>query len=195
MDASDRRRRAAEEAAEWWVRLQEHVSSAEREQYVDWLRESPVHVAEMLRIVQVHGALAQFERWTKLPAEASNEPEAKVVSLTPEDNSLTPPADHPKHTTYRSLLVWAVAASLVIIVGLSALFVLSARGQIIETQRGERREVALADGSVVQVDPETRHPNAIAVGDGPDRRHRRWLGAPGRHRRGGKRDGSCPTAR
>jgi transmembrane sensor len=156
MDASDRRRRAAEEAAEWWVRLEEHVSSAEREQYVDWLRESPVHVAEMLRIVQVHGALAQFERWTNLPAEGSNEPEAKVVSLTPEGTSLTPPANHPKHTTYRSLLVWAVAASLVIIVGLSALFVLSARGQIIETQRGERREVALADGSVVQVDPETR---------------------------------------
>jgi transmembrane sensor len=30
------------------------------------------------------------------------------------------------------------------------------RGQVIETERGERREVVLSDGSVLQVDPETR---------------------------------------
>ena len=156
MDASDRRRRAAEEAAEWWVRLQSDVSRAEREQYVDWLRESSLHVAEMLRIVQVHGALAQFERWGGIPTGETREPESKIVSLSPEDRSVPRPGNPHKHTVRRSLLVLAIAASLLIVVGFSAVFLLSPRGQIIETQRGERREVALADGSVVQVDPETR---------------------------------------
>src|SRR5690606_23063359 len=32
----------------------------------------------------------------------------------------------------------------------------SFNGQLIATERGERREVVLADGSVVQVDPQTR---------------------------------------
>ena len=63
MHASDRRRRAAEDATEWWILLQGDVSRAQREQYVDWLRESPVHVAEMLRVAKVHDALAYFERW------------------------------------------------------------------------------------------------------------------------------------
>ncbi|MDB6156511.1 MAG: hypothetical protein JWO04_217, partial [Gammaproteobacteria bacterium] len=63
MDASDRRKRVAAEAAEWWVVLEGEVSRTQREQYVDWLRESAMHVAEMLRIAQVHGALEQFEQW------------------------------------------------------------------------------------------------------------------------------------
>jgi transmembrane sensor len=54
------------------------------------------------------------------------------------------------------MLMWATAASLLAIAGLGALRFLSAGGQIIQTERGERREMALSDGSVVQVDPETR---------------------------------------
>src|SRR5882724_2750396 len=81
MDASERRRRVAEEAAEWWVLLQGEVSRAEREAYVDWLRESAVHVAEMLRVAQVHGALAQFKRWADLPTGGSGEAPGNVVAL------------------------------------------------------------------------------------------------------------------
>jgi transmembrane sensor len=166
MDASERRKRAAQEAAEWWVRLQGEVPRAEREQYVDWLRESALHVAEMLRVAQVHGALAQFERWSKLPPEGggtdtTSTDSGTVVSLPSGDaspssaatNSLPKP---PNQTPRRSMLVWATAASILIAAGIGAYLLLATRGQVIETQRGERREVALADGSAVQVDPETR---------------------------------------
>src|SRR5690349_12905429 len=65
MDGPERRAMAAETAAEWWVRLKDpRIPMSEREQFVDWLRESPVHVAEMLRVAQVHDALANFRRWT-----------------------------------------------------------------------------------------------------------------------------------
>ena len=74
MDASDRRRRASEEAAVWWVRLQsEEPSRAEREQFVDWLRESAVHVAEMLRVAKVHDALEQFEGWSKIATDRADD--------------------------------------------------------------------------------------------------------------------------
>lgn len=67
MDASERRRRVSAEPAEWWARPQAHgMPSAEREQFVDWLRESAIHVAEMLRIAQVHNALEQFQHWERI---------------------------------------------------------------------------------------------------------------------------------
>src|SRR6185312_15337674 len=67
MDASERRRRAGEEAAEWWVLLDSENGTLEtRTAFVDWLRESALHVEEMLRVAQVHGALEQFQRWADL---------------------------------------------------------------------------------------------------------------------------------
>ena len=45
------RRLVAAEAAEWLDRLSsDDLSVSDRAEFVDWLRESPVHVAETLRI-------------------------------------------------------------------------------------------------------------------------------------------------
>jgi transmembrane sensor len=153
MDASDRRRRVAEEAAEWWVLLQGEVSRKERENYVDWLRESSVHVAEMLRVAQVHGALEKFERWSQVSTDGSGDAPSTVVPLTTPTHTTGSPL--PKYTPRQWRLAASVAAVLLVIAGLTGLL-LALRGQVIETQRGERRQVALADGSVVQVDPQTR---------------------------------------
>jgi transmembrane sensor len=172
VDASERRKRASLEAAEWWVRLQEpDVSRAEREEFIDWLRESALHVAEMLRIAQVHGALEHFQQWTRLSTEGSDEPEnvialpQSVLKGEPDGEPLPPssPAEErgaPGETTHKRYprrgRFYALAASIVGLTLLGAWIFLGARTQTIETDRGERREVALADGSVLQVDPETR---------------------------------------
>lgn len=170
MDAGERRGRAAEEAAEWWVRLQEsgEVSRAEHEAYVDWLRESALHVAEMLRIARLHGSLAQFDRWAHIPTHGSGEAPANVLPLpgTRRPDAAMDRARHrgrndvqtspPVPAKRRSKAYGAIAASLaaaLLVVGLARYL---ARGQVIQTERGERRELALEDGSVVQIDPETR---------------------------------------
>jgi transmembrane sensor len=153
MDASDRRGRAAEEAAEWWVLLQGEVTRREREEYVDWLRESSVHVAEMLRVAQLHGALEKFQRWSEIPT-AGGGTESTVVPLVPPTHTTSSPPL--KHTPRDWRLAASVAAALLVVAGLTAWLLIDLRSQVIETQRGERRQVALADGSVVQVDPETR---------------------------------------
>ena len=54
-EPEERRMGVVEEAAEWWVAMQGNPSLAEREAYLDWLRESRDHVAEMLRLWQLHG--------------------------------------------------------------------------------------------------------------------------------------------
>jgi transmembrane sensor len=152
MDASDRRRRAAREAAEWWVVLQDDVSRSQREQFVDWLRESAVHVSEMLRVAQVHGALAQFERWAKIPTDGSSDASGTVVPIGTAEAETAHELSSPRRPSHWRL-VWGVAASLVLLAGL---FLFLSSDQVIQTERGDRREVALADGSVLQVDPETR---------------------------------------
>jgi len=160
MDASERRRRAGEEAAEWWVLFDsEDVSLETRTAFVDWLRESALHVEELLRVAQVHGALEQFQRWatlstdetgkSHLPADAAG----KVMSfpLPPRPPSQDAPrASRPRRTWLG--VGFATAAAALLALWLSGL---SPRNYTVVTGQGERRELTLSDGSVVQIDPET----------------------------------------
>jgi ferric-dicitrate binding protein FerR (iron transport regulator) len=69
MGASDRRRRAATEAARWWVVLQDaSCTTADRDQFVTWMRESAVHVGEMLRMARTQHGLQQFQGWSSIPS-------------------------------------------------------------------------------------------------------------------------------
>src|SRR5262245_29289533 len=80
MDESDRRCRASEEAAAWWVRFRAgELARSEREEFVDWLRESALHVAEMLRIAKVNDSLEQFQGWIQINTEG--EDDDNVVEL------------------------------------------------------------------------------------------------------------------
>lgn len=78
VEASERRERAAQEAADWMLRLCEDMSRSERLEYVVWLRESPLHVAEMLRVAGAHRRLTEFEGWEKIPPADSDALMAEV---------------------------------------------------------------------------------------------------------------------
>ena len=151
MEPTERRRRASEEAADWWLQLQSaDMPREQREAFVDWLRESPMHIAEMLRVASVHGALDQFERWARIATSGSSDDEDTVVTLPPRSETRASAPARP------SALRWSIAALVACITIAVALLLPGLRGQVMETERGERREVVLADGSVVQIDPETR---------------------------------------
>jgi transmembrane sensor len=132
-------------AAEWWVRLQtEDLPLTEREMFVDWLRESPVHVSEMLRVAQVHNALEQFKHWTNVSTASFDE---TIVSLT-----------HPHVPTRRPALWMAARRILPVAAAVAVCIIMTIRwfsgsDTSIRTHLGERREVALADGSVLEIDP------------------------------------------
>ncbi len=174
MDRIERRRRIGEEAAEWWLRLQdEGLPRAEREAFVEWLRESHLHIAEMLRMAQVHGALQQFSGWEGIATGDAELPGMSDVVPLPAGDRLARRAEAgqptPRDRRPRWSLPWR-AGTAVAFAGLAAFAVLSWsawRGQVIETEQGERRTVALEDGSVLQVDPQTRL--RVRYGDGERR--------------------------
>lgn len=159
MDANDRRARAGKEAAEWWTEMQAAEMPLERRvAFVEWLRESAVHVSEMLQVLEVHDGLAHFKAWTRISTDGSEQDNTldRVIEFAPIVSPPPPaPARQEKKRWLKPAPLFAgIAASAVLAVGLSLW--LSWSGQMIETERGERREVALSDGSVLQVDPETR---------------------------------------
>lgn len=168
MNANSRRARAAAEAAEWWVRIEaSELSREEREQLVDWLRESAVHVAEMLRMAEVHGALERFHDWVRISTDdegaatdtnviafesAQAAPGAAPVASAAEPTSRTSP--QPVDPGARRWIAGIALAATVAVLGVFLALLFSA--QVIQTGRAERRSVTLADGSVLQIDPESR---------------------------------------
>jgi ferric-dicitrate binding protein FerR (iron transport regulator) len=53
-----KRQAAALEAADWFVRFDDRcMSRHDRARYVGWLKQSPVHVAETLRLMRIHQLL------------------------------------------------------------------------------------------------------------------------------------------
>lgn len=153
MDQSERRERAAQEAAEWVLRLQnQSMTRAQRGQYVQWLRESPLHVAEMLRVTHVHGALTQFPHWHQIePVDVSYPPTSTFEPLRAIKACR---ANIVERRRPARLWLGGVAAALVG-VGLTLTYLLYWAPQTIRTGTSERREVTLADGSVVRVSPKT----------------------------------------
>jgi transmembrane sensor len=160
MDGNERRDRAGADATEWWLRMEgSRMSREDREAFVDWLRESPVHVSEMLRMGQLHARLDEFDGWELISLETAEKEDDSVLPFTGGNNESPTPSPNqwmpPKRTYGSRRYGWlAAAAAVVAVVGvwISNL----AAPQVIQTVRGERRDVMLADGSMLRVDPESR---------------------------------------
>lgn len=154
MDAGERRRHATGEAAEWLVRLRDgDLTRDERVQYVAWLRESPLHVTEMLQVGGVDQRLAEFPGWRLVkPADASELAHSSVVEVPAfrQGSSTGLLASSPSR--------WGWAGAIAACTGalLFALFYLvTYLSQTMGTGAGERRDVRLSDGTVVQLSPQT----------------------------------------
>jgi transmembrane sensor len=143
----DGRRVAAEEAAEWSARLESGpLTSAESEALSDWLRASPVHVAELLRADRLALALRHFESWRQ-PAEVRD----NVIPLHPVPlDPLRKPAPR------RRIPLIAVAASMLLLaIGISLWMTWRPSTMRLHTGTAERLEVRLDDGSTVRLEPGT----------------------------------------
>jgi transmembrane sensor len=150
--AEARRARAAAEAAEWVRRLNsDSLGATERGDLVDWLRESPVHVAEMLRYGRLESALGEFVDWSRVPPADSLESNT-VVSLAAV--SSLPKSEHPRRALRRTRIA-AIAAGMVLVALTGVLGYHHFSPAMIATHEGERREITLQDGSVVRLSSNT----------------------------------------
>lgn len=138
------------EAARWFVQLRDGAtSSSEHRKYLEWLKQSPAHVAEMLRTCQLHSMLTAAGLET---SQAMAGPAGNVVALG--GASL-----HRDARTNRDVRRWKLAASVFGLASTVLLAVLSAtawRARSIETRPGEWRTVTLADGTALTMGPSSR---------------------------------------
>jgi transmembrane sensor len=158
MDANERRDRAAEEAARWWALLGNRppaqVSEADRRDFTVWLRESPLHIAEILRITHLDDTLRSFEAWDEIPCGTEEQADNKIVRLAPPAAAAADDAATASNVRLRRRFVMAAGVAAVVI--LAGWFGFNTSGMVLSTDRAERREVMLADGSVVSLGPETQ---------------------------------------
>jgi transmembrane sensor len=150
--SSEHRRQAAEQAARWLVVMQsEELSGQERADFIDWLRESPLHVLEMLHACRVHRDLSAFRKWDGI-AKLTHQDAARVVSLVARPPARESQVVNTHERGRRVRLAVGIAACITAAVG--ALFAIEWLGQItLRTQLGEQHEVTLSDGSVVDLAP------------------------------------------
>src|SRR5690349_10689541 len=83
----------SDEAAEWFIRLRDdNLGIRQREQNVRWLKRSPAHIAELLRMQQVYKALQAANLQSRPPAPPgdANLNVIEFVPRSPSSRSTTP---------------------------------------------------------------------------------------------------------
>jgi transmembrane sensor len=158
LSKDDRRAAAARCAAEWLQRLDaEDLTAGDRGEFVDWLRESSVHVTEMMRAKLVHRGLSDYPSWAEVAAahEVINPQSSSVAWLHGEniDAPTGAPRSLPKRSPPRRALLAAACLLMLTVAGLVVAPRFTATR--ISTQAGERREITLADGSTITLSSNT----------------------------------------
>lgn len=146
---------AAEEAAHWLFTLQSaEVTGSERAEFIDWLRESRLHVAELLHACRMQRDLAAFAKWHEIEAahDQQQDPAGRLRLLIHRRRSSTAAALGYFLGRHAALTTAAIVA----VVALSVAVAIHLGQRVISTQWGERREVTLADGSIVDLAPNSR---------------------------------------
>jgi transmembrane sensor len=142
-----------EQAAEWLLRWHcGDLSIAERFEYLQWLKTSPVHIAETLRMCRLYSWLEN----TKLKLFITNEDSfSNVVELPPREREAVAPRSARTVGLWRARIAAGVA---VIALGAVLGFALKVTwlDHTLQTQASELRSVPLSDGSSITAAPYTK---------------------------------------
>lgn len=147
-------------AAHWLsVLSDENCTDAERRQFLVWLRASSQHVDEFLRLSRLNAHCARRELWrdasvAELIAAAKASGDGNVATLEP-------PADLSSVARARKPMRWALAAAAACVFVLAGLILGRAQFEAWFTPEyvtavGEQRSITLEDGSVVELNSQSR---------------------------------------
>jgi len=142
-----------EQAAEWLLRWHcGDLSIAERFEYLTWLKTSPVHIAETLRMCRLYSWLEN----TKLKLFITNEDSfTNVVELPPREREAIAAKSASRAGMWR-VSVAAGAAAIALSVGLGFATKIFWLDHSLRTQASEWRSVPLSDGSSITAGPYTK---------------------------------------
>jgi len=146
------------EAAEWFALSREEMLTREqRGRFLAWLSASPLHIQEYLGVAESWGAMQVADCWSSL---AEDEGRMRVGMGAENVHRMQPRSVHPfadgrRRLAWRSLLMPAVAAA-VLMLG----FVLNLNQVLVgeasyRTGLGEQRSIVLEDGTIMQLNAVT----------------------------------------
>ena len=139
MDANERRDRASVEAAHWWALLgnrpPNQVSEADRRDFTVWLRESPLHIAEILRIADIDDTLRHFKLWHEIPGATPEDTDDNIVRLRPPSAGMV--TESPAIERGRRWRRFALAAAVAAVAILVAWFGLHSSDTVLSTDLSE----------------------------------------------------------
>ncbi|HTO42097.1 MAG TPA: FecR domain-containing protein [Rhizomicrobium sp.] len=152
----------AEQAAEFYVAHRSGDLSREQEQeFLRWLRTSPLHVAEYLSIASIARDLPTLsEHLKECPLPPSDEDE-NVVAINPGVVAPEPPSwhgtDRPTPAPRRRRFLFAAASLALVLTALTATYLLTSGEQSLRytTARGEQRTWQLADDTIVHLNSDS----------------------------------------
>jgi transmembrane sensor len=138
----------SQEAAEWFARMKDpNVPLDDRQRFLRWLKQSQIHVAEYLRVASIDGDL----RRAQLTCALTGETPSNVVPLFAGESA--------RSGASGGSLRWKIAAA-VAACALATLLSLGVgtawRERSVDTELGQWKTVTLADGSELQLGPNTR---------------------------------------
>jgi len=142
-----------EQAAEWLLRWHcGDLTIAERFEYLQWLKTSPVHIAETLRMCRLYSWLEN----TKLKLFITNEDSfTNVVELPPRERE-GKSARGARSSGLWKVRVAAGAAVVALCAGIALVAKTTWLDHSLQTQAGEWRSVPLSDGSSISAAPRTK---------------------------------------
>ncbi|WP_114240706.1 FecR domain-containing protein [Dyella sp. C9] len=154
-EAAERQRRATEQAATWYLDQHDGLDPGQQEQFLAWLRQSPLHVTEYLAIARLHGDLAAASALDPLSGDQLCElavRESPVIELHRGQEPRSTPIE-PLRRPWRAVLAQAAAAAVVLLLGASAQVGAPLHAwDIYATSPDALRAVSLPDGTEVQLD-------------------------------------------
>jgi transmembrane sensor len=153
----------SEEAANWFVRLQdERVGGRERRRGLRWLKASPMHVAEALRVAQIY----QMLRTMKVETDGTIEDlRSNVVEFVAPDG-VRRERDPESAGARVPWKPWGLIAAM-LVVSLAVVLGSLQFGWISRTYAagpGEWRRIALSDGTVMRVGPRSEVSVKLTLG-------------------------------
>jgi transmembrane sensor len=159
MNPADRRKRLSDEAIDWLVLLRSGAAGDDdRQRFAEWLAQGPEHASAFRDAERLWASVADA-----LSDEAGDRAEPPATTGLPEKR---PSPSSPLHRRRLRPARWAVAAVLLLGLGLQGLHVSDFWLSDYATDTGEQKQVSLDDGSTVLLDTDT----AIALDWTPSRR-------------------------
>jgi transmembrane sensor len=145
MSASGQTHDITREAADWHARLRSNsLSQAEETRFRAWLAGNPACRREFDEISAMWDQLGALAQSPEVLAELQGAAEAGLA-----------PAAAPRHISRRTVVGWALAASVVATAGIASWQWLSAP-EVYLTGLGEQRIVPLGDGSVITINTSSK---------------------------------------